>query len=120
MTKEELKKYEALDYARLEEPERETHIWIDSKRTQAIIETTDRYMMMKLDKLCNKAPDKWELEEIQTLTDFKEDGSTELKIAGKVYKCLIECVYLRAGKKKISEENKKAFVENMAKARTSS
>ena len=103
-----------LSYMQLEEEERETHIYIPYKsKGEVMLETTDRFMMMKIDNLIKKDNSKWRLEEVQTALVTKDDGTKERQIVGKVYKAPVECVYLRVGKKQISEEAKQKYIETL-------
>lgn len=117
MTDQELNELSKLPFMTLEEEERETHIYISYRGKEAKIETTDRFMMAKLDKLCEKKPENWKLEEVQTVLYQKDDGSKERRITGKYYSCSIDCINIRAGKREMSEEQRQELAERMAKLR---
>ena len=107
MEKSKLDELSKLNYMTLEEEERETHIYINYlSKGKCLLETTDRFMMQKIEKLMKKDNSKWELEGIQTAIVEKQDGTKERQIVGKVYSAPIECILLRSGKREVSEEKK--------------
>lgn len=106
-----------LKYMQLEEAERETHIYIPyQSKGLAELKTTDRFMMSKIEKLLQKDNSKWKLTEVQTALVTKEDGTKERQIVGKVYTAPIECVFLRPGKKAVSNK----LIENLHKTNQNS
>lgn len=88
--------------------EQETHIHFMRDEKYATIYTTDRTTITKLDKLCESAPDYYQLTKIDTIGG---------KICGKSYKLTDKSmVSLRAKKREYTEEQKKAMGERLKKS----
>ena len=89
----------------LEEQETTIHFMRDEK--YATIYTTDRTSITKFDKLCNEAPEYYQLVKTDTIKG---------KICGKTYKLTDKSmVSLRTKKREYTEEQKNAMSERLKK-----
>jgi len=83
--------------------EQETTIHFMRTEGYATIYTTDRTSMTKLDRLCRKSPDYYQLIRENTING---------EVCGKTYRLMDKrFVSLRSKKKSLSENQRKAFAE---------
>lgn len=93
----------------LEEQETTIHFMRDEK--YATIYTTDRTSMTKFDKLCNEAPEYYQLVKVDTIKG---------KICGKTYKLTDKALVSFRSKKirqELTDEQRKTIGERLAQAR---